>query len=242
MHVVATEDDAPPDPFWPIREGHFVLPESLGRVRSAPGRDIARAAARIDNGLRVFLRGSLLESHEPFAGADADLIVVFSDRQQLAALPKALPGGRHYDVRLLEERSGVLDPVDLALLHCRCLQVCGPALRRAPVAAGSRFAWQHWVKYCPALIPGVLDSRAPRTVTHFKLLTRCFGVLSFLLCRRFTRDISACIAFAGERSPMQAERLECMRRALEQGCAVTFDVSEINRGLHAAFDDHFDAG
>jgi len=242
MHGVASEGDTPPDPFWPIREGYFVFPESLGRVRSARGRRISRAAARIDNGLRVFLRGSLLESHEPFDRADADLIVVFSDRRQLAALPQALPAGYHYDIRLLDAQSGTLDPVDVALLHCRSLQVCGPTLRRAPVVAGGRFAWQQWVKYCPALIPGVLDTRVPRTVTHFKLLTRCFGVLSFLLCRRFTRDISACIAFASEHSPLQSERLDCMRCALEQGRAETFDVADIKRGLHAAFDDHFDAG
>lgn len=227
------------DPFWPTLDGRFVFPDTLSHIPTDKGREIARAVSQIANGLRVFLRGSLLESPGPFDRADVDLIVVYEDRLQLIALQQTLPRGHEYDVRVLDERVRTHDPVDLALLHCRSLQLCGPILPRILITADKAFAWQHWLKYCPALIPGVLDTRARTSLIHFKLLARCFGVLSYLRHKRFTRDVATCVALARDERETLGNCLGAIREALERRHGTLHNIVDVKRYLYSAFDACF---
>ena len=63
-------------PFWEIQNGRFLRPQSLDAIRSEKGRILADVVAQIDNGLKVFLRGSLLECPNPFTDADADFFII----------------------------------------------------------------------------------------------------------------------------------------------------------------------
>ena len=79
----------------------------------------------------------------------------------------------------------------------------------------------------------------PATLIHFKLLARCFGVISFLKRKQFTRDVDACISFAGEEEKTTANLLTDMRHALEQGTHRTFEIKTIKADLFKLFDTYF---
>jgi hypothetical protein len=230
-------DDLPsPDPFWTVRGGHFHLPDDLSPIRSSQGRLLAQALAGLDNGVGVFLRGSLLESPAPFARADADLLVRYETSAQLSALSAALPTGFEYDVKLMRQGSPDGDFVLECLLECRSCQLCGPVKPRLAIPADKSFAWQHWLKYCPALLPGRIDTGDRAAIIHFKLLARCFGVLSFLRDRRFTRNIGPCLELAAQESPEAGAQLVAVRRALEERQVAVFRIDGIKRLLHEQFD------
>jgi len=226
-------------PFWEIQNGRFLRPQSLDAIRSEKGRILADVVAQIDNGLKVFLRGSLLECPNPFTDADADLFIIFKDFGQLEALRGILPHNYNYDIKQIREGDEGSDFVYHALLHCRSLQLCGEPLFDAPVYADKEFAWRHWVKYCPALIPSVIDSSNSWSLIHFKLLVRCFGVLSFLRDRRFTREIGPCITFAEMENPQMGQKLKKMRVSIENHSADTFALGEIKAHLANRFDELF---
>jgi hypothetical protein len=226
-------------PFWEIQNGQFLRPQFLDAIRSEKGRILADAVAQIDNGLKVFLRGSLLECPNPFADADADLFVVYKDSGQLEVLREVLPNSYHYDIKQIGEGAEGSDFVYHALLRCRSLQLCGEPLFDATVYADKDFAWRHWVKYCPALIPSIIDSSKSWSLIHFKLLVRCFGVLSLLRDRRFTRDIGGCIHFAETENPEMGQKLRQMRTSIENHSADIFALGEIKIHLANRFDELF---
>lgn len=223
-------------PLWPVMDGHFIYPRSLDVIRSESGRSLARRLRGLDNGMQVFLRGSRLESEEPFHRADCDLLVVYDSRDQIRELAAVLPSNIIYDIRLIPRARHAENFDVYALLHCRSHQLCGPPMQRTPIAADSDFAWRHWLQYCPAGIPSTLDSRSSHALFHFKSLVRCFGVLSFLREGKFTRDIHTCIAIAGERDPAFAHKLIGLRNSLERAHAATMDVHDILRHLSTEFD------
>jgi hypothetical protein len=231
----------PVSPFWEISEGRFLRDSQLDSVRSAEGQRLARRLGSPGEGIQVFLRGSLLECAAPFERADADLFVLYDQPDQLRALSNLLPEGYSYDIKAIPRSRMGEDFVYYALLHCRSLQIGGPPLAAEPVHADKAFAWKHWVKYCPALIPGAIDTSSPTALIHFKLLTRCFGVLSFLRDRRFTREIGACIDFAETEEAGSAARLREIRAALEAQSVGIYPVGGIRKSLARRFDVLFGA-
>lgn len=226
-------------PFWEIQNGRYLRPQSLDAIRSEKGQRLADVVAQIDNGLKVFLRGSMLECTAPFVGADADLFVIFKDSSELEVLSEVLPINYNYDIKQIRESDEGTDFVYHALLHCRSRQLCGPPLFEAPVYADKEFAWRHWVKYCPALIPSVIDSSNSWSLIHFKLLVRCFGVLSLLRDRRFTREMGACITFAETENAQMGYKLKKMRVSIENHSAGVFALGEIKTYLANRFDELF---
>ena len=228
-----------PNPFWCIKDGFFTYPESLAEIQSENGRQIAKTLSVIENGIQVFLRGSMLESSKPFCRSDVDLFVLYEDRRQLGLLSDALPGGFDFDIKIQLKKSIITDFVMHALLECRSFQVCGLLKQRIPIAADIAFAWEHWLKYCPAMIPNSIGTRTNGSLIYFKMLTRCFGVLSILRDRQFTRDITSCIKLATLESASAGDLLGAMRCSLEDCQDSTFEVSAIKKLLHSRFDFYF---
>lgn len=197
--------------YWQIKDDNFVFPKHLENICSASGRQIKEALKNERTGLQIFLRGSLLENEIPFSEADADLFVLFSHSNQLKELTYLLPSYNCYDIKLITKKDLDKDYVYHALLNCRSLQITGEKLDRKPISADKQFAWEHWIKYCPTIIPNRIDTKNSKALIHFKLLTRCFGVLSFLKYKLFTRDVSECIAIAKSENNFASSVLTEMR-------------------------------
>lgn len=225
--------------YWQIMDGDFVFPVYLENINSAPGRKIEEALKNSGTELQIFLRGSLLENELPFAAADADLFVLFTHSSQLNELKNILPPNDFYDIKFIPTESLLNDYVFHALLHCRSLQISGQILSRKPVKADKQFAWEHWIKYCPAMLPDRIDTQNNTALIHFKLLTRCFGVLSFLKNKSFTRDISECILIAESEDSGASKILNEMRNCLENKKPKTFFVAEIKKLLTKKFDVYY---
>lgn len=225
--------------YWQIKNEEFVFPDYLENINSAPGRQIEEAVKYCNKELKIFLRGSLLENDKPFEGADADLFVVYNHSNQLYELRNLLPSNLFYDIKLIPNLEFMNDYVFDALLHCRSRQIFGDKLERKSIKADKKFAWEHWIKYCPAIIPDNINTSKNTSLIHFKLLTRCFGVLSFLKNKSFTRDISECITIACKEFPEGAEILSNMRYCLENKKDKSFSVYKIKVILMKKFDEYF---
>ena len=225
--------------YWQVRNGEFVFPDHLNNIHSLLGRKIKEALKNSETSLQIFLRGSLLENERPFHGADADLFVLYNHSSELIELTGLLPPNDFYDIKLIPQASLSNDYVFNALLHCRSLQISGDKFDRNPVKADKEFAWEHWKKYCPAIIPDRIDTSNNSALIYFKLLTRCFGVLSFLRNRSFTRDISECIAIAQSEDIGSSEILTEMRECLEGKETKTFFVADIKKLLIQSFDEYY---
>ena len=165
--------------------------------------------------------------------------MLYSQSSQLNELTGLLPPNDFYDIKLIPHASLCHDYVFNALLHCRSLQISGDKFDRKPIKADKQFAWEHWIKYCPAIIPNTIDTDNNRALIHFKLLTRCFGVLSFLKNRLFTRDVSECIAIAQSEDIGTSEILTEIRECLEGEKSKTFHVAEIKKLLIQKFDEYY---
>lgn len=225
--------------YWQIRDGGFVFPDYLENIYSVPGRKIEEALKKSGTALQIFLRGSLLENERPFAAADADLFVLYTHSSQLNELKNILPPNDFYDIKFISPESLLNDYVFHALLHCRSVQISGEKLNKTSIKADKQFAWEHWIKYCPAMIPDRIDTQSTMALIHFKLLTRCFGVLSFLKNKSFTRDISECILIAESEDSGASKILNEMRNCLENKKSKTIYVAEIKKLLTKRFDAYY---
>ncbi len=225
--------------YWQIEDEHFTFPKHLKDVKSKKGNEIKDLLDKIDNGIKIFLRGSLLENEKPFVKADVDLFVIYEDSYQLQILKETLRREDNYDIKLMQRDNFQDNYVFNALLECRSLQICGEEYYRTKIRADKQFAWEHWVKYCPAAIPDFINTADRFALIHFKLLTRCFGVLSFLRFRKFTRDISECINIAKIEYPEAAETLLIFRNCLEDQKDETLSVHKFKRALMKKFDEYF---
>jgi hypothetical protein len=210
--------------YWQIRNGYFVFPKYLENIYSKTGRSIEQYVKSNETLLQIFLRGSLLENERPFARADADLFVLYNNPSQLNELSGLLPTYHYYDIKLIPQANICDDYVFNALLHCRSLQISGGKFDRKPIKADKQFAWEHWVRYCPADFPNIINTSDSFGLIYFKLLTRCFGVLSYLRYKKFTRDISECINIAQKEYPEGAEILSELRQCLENRNNEVFNI------------------
>ncbi|MFM7053149.1 MAG: hypothetical protein ACKOX7_00260 [Bacteroidota bacterium] len=86
------------------------------------------------------------------------------------------------------------------------------------------------------MIPNNLDASSKYALIHFKLLTRCFGVLSFLKYNLFSRDITDCIGFANHENVLLGNQLAVIRKALECSQKQLFDLRDIKSHLFSRFD------
>lgn len=225
--------------YWQIRNGGFVFPDYLEKIYSVPGRKIEEAMKNSGTALQIFLRGSLLENEEPFKKADVDLFVIYEDISQLQRLKETLHSEDNYDIKLMQRYNFQDNYVFNALLQCRSLQICGEEYYRTKIKADKQFAWEHWVQYCPAAIPDIINTTDRLALIHFKLLTRCFGVLFFLRFRKFTRDISECINIAKMECPEAADTLLIIRHCLENQKDETLSVHKLKMTLMKKFDEYF---
>ncbi len=225
--------------YWEIKDEHFTFPDYLKVVKSCRGNELKNLFVTIDNSTQIFLRGSLLEQEKPFEKADIDLFVIYEDCTQLQILKDTLQSGDNYDIKLMQRHNFQDNYVFNALLQCRSLQICGEELYRSKIKADKQFAWEHWVQYCPAAMPNIINTEDRFALIHFKLLTRCFGVLSFLRFRKFTRDISECINIAKKEYLEGAETLFKIRYCLENQKDETFSVHKLKLTLMKKFDEYF---
>ena len=188
----------------------------------------------------IYLRGSVLEQERPFLCADLDLFIVDGppERQRLWQALSRLTA-RPLDVKWLQGHAITARPVFSALLAHRSLHVSGAPLELADHHPDPDFCWQHWVEYGVADFPSHLQCASPHAVLDFKRLVRCFGVILLLREGRFTRDISACIEYAGQLRPADRMLLSELRLALEQRRTLRVDVRGLKHHLIALFDRHW---
>jgi hypothetical protein len=225
--------------YWPIEDGSFIFPDYLESIQSHIGKEIQKCIMDIPGELQVFIRGSMLEHSNPFKHSDLDLFVIYDHYEEVEKLKYHLPKGYEYDVKMIRRFHDTDDNVLDALLHCRSKQLCGNPIIRKPIPANREFAWNHWVKYCPVMIPSKLNSQDPYALIYFKLLTRCFGVISFLKEGLFTRDINECIQIAGNESAEYGFTLKQLRLALEQKVDQIIEVNNIKENLRINFDRYY---
>jgi len=225
--------------YWQIEGEHFIFPEYLKVIKSLRGNEIKNLISSLNNGTQIFLRGSLLENEEPFKKADIDLFVIYENSSQLQRLKEILHNEDNYDIKFLQRRNSQDNYVFNALLQCRSLQICGEKYYRIKIKADKQFAWEHWIQYCPVNLPKIINTSDRLALIHFKTLTRCFGVLSFLRFRKFTRDISECINFAKMECPSAADTLLIIRHCLENQKEETYCVHKLKMTLIKKFDEYF---
>lgn len=225
--------------YWQVIDNHFTFPVYLSEIRSEEGRRMKDLLTGLNNGLQIFLRGSLLEDEHPFQWADIDMFILYDNQFQLKILNNILPINQFYDIKLIMNGSSHVDYVFNALLQCRSLEITGKEFTRVPILADKQFAWEHWIKYCPTMIPDRIDTQSTMALIYFKLLTRCFGVISFLKNRSFTRDISECISIAQSEEKTASDFLTEMRECLESKKPKTFYVAEIKKLLTRKFDEYY---
>jgi predicted nucleotidyltransferase len=225
--------------YWQIQNNHFIYPSYLEIIKSNKGLEIHSQVEKIINGPQVFLRGSLLEYENPFHEADIDLFVVYDNHNQLQQLYEKLQENVHYDIKLIKRDSIENNYVFKSLINCRSKQISGVLFERELIKADKKFAWEHWIQYCPSAIPNKINTTDPLAIIHFKLLTRCFGVISYLKSSDFTRDISECIRIAAKEESISAELLCSIRFDLENKIEKSYNVSNIKRLLINKFDDYF---
>ena len=225
--------------YWQIEGEHFIFPEHLKVIKSIRGNEIKNQISLLDNGTQIFIRGSLLENEEPFKKADVDLFVIYEDSSHLQRLKETLHNEDNYDIKLLQRCNFQDNYVFNALLQCRSLQICGEEYYRTKIKADKQFAWEHWIQYCPFNIPQIINTADRLALIHFKALTRCFGVLSFLRFRKFTRDISECINIAKMECPEAADALLTIRHCLENQKDEKISVHKLKITLMNKFDEYF---
>jgi hypothetical protein len=225
---------------WPINsQGFFELPASCGIIKSERGRLLAQSIIEMNSKLQIFMRGSLLESDSPFEKADADLFVLYDNSEDLLPFTRSLPDGYHFDIKYIQNQYLQEDFVFHALLQCRSMQIGGDTFFRTPVAADKLFAWKHWVKYCPPIIPSIIHTHHRDSLLYFKLLVRCFGVISFLKSGLFTRDVSDCIKISKLEDEYSFAQLSYLRQLIEQGVKSSVDVAPVKQLLINQFDYYF---
>ena len=225
--------------YWPIENGVFVIPKHLSLIRSEIGKIIQQSCNNLSNGTQVFIRGSMLECHQPFKYSDIDLFVIYDNYAQVEELKQVLPSGYFYDVQLVKRNHVSNDFVYNALLNCRSLQIAGDAFSTLPVNADKDFALKHWIKYCPGAIPSILTHDNTFSLTYFKQIARCFGVISFLKYGLFTRDIDECLVIAKKESIELGHQLNEIRLFLEQGLEFEYDIKNTVKHLKLSFDYNY---
>jgi len=224
--------------FWPVREGVFCpFPFDIHCISDETHHFIEEVRA-LQFHDPLFIRGSMVESSRPFHLSDIDLIVILRTEDahkryhQLVELSH-----RSLDIKWLSDIDIEEDLVQRALITHRAFQIAGPPISLDPIPTDFDFAWAHWRTYFPSGIPRQLSTQDPFCLIFFKLIMRCFGVLSFLQSPdRFTRDIDSCMQIAEDFNLPEIEALRQFRRALEEQKEACINIRNVIRFVQLEFD------
>ena len=205
-------------PFWRVEAERF-LPITIQPNRHARRWREACQAIAFPPGVKLFMRGSVLEELEPHPRADLDVVLVapyecWSTVEQ-GLRPLVAQELRVVDVQpMTPEDAHACIPTRL-LLHTRSFQVHGEEERFDAVPANADTMRAHLRRYGASVLPDVLDSVRARRVCELKQLTRSFGVFGFLQDGRFTRDIRCCLDVAHRLAPEAGQTLEACWAAVD---------------------------
>lgn len=148
-----------------------------------------------------YLRGSLIEQKNPYRNADIDLYLIhqrnFFPRENALDIVSRLSNFKRFvDLHIFNQKELERDLPNKLLLFSRSIHVSGPEIKWEPVIADFNFIFQHWKAYNPGFVPEIMYSSVRSRVCALKNLTRCFGLISFIQKRIFTRDIQECLSYA----------------------------------------------
>ena len=151
-------------------------------------------------GLSIYMRGSLLENPNPHPKSDIDLFIIYKDHENLKdkitdITTRLSSLGRPIDLHILSKKQLEEDIPQKLLFHTRPIFVVGDKITVYPIKADRNTIIQHWQKYNPSYPPDIMHSSVKSRVSALKNLTRCFGLISLIEKKMFTRDIQECLDY-----------------------------------------------
>jgi hypothetical protein len=224
--------------FWPVQNGYFVPFQPNLDILSEESILFMEGVKTLGFQDPLFLRGSMVESSDPFHLSDVDLIVIQSleDRHQRTHQLQTHTH-RTLDIKWLSPAEFNNNLVQKALVTHRSIQIAGPEFPLTNLPADFDFSWEHWCTYFPSGIPRQLHSQDPFGLIFWKHVIRCFGVLSYMKnSERFTRDIDQCLHIAESYEFKITDDLRRFRTSLELGQTDTIDITHTIRLLQQEFD------
>ena len=149
----------------------------------------------------IYLRGSIIDNKPIHQNADIDLYIIHNDayinRGEVLDIVESLKHlNRFVDMHLIRLKSLEYDLPNRLLLFTRSIHIGGPPIHIKPVKFNYEMINQHWKVYNPSFTPDVMFSTVRSRVCALKNLTRCFGLISLIEKKIFTRDIQECLDYA----------------------------------------------
>lgn len=182
---------------WEIKNNRFTK-------QQLSGNQFCLSVAKLLEGfesLSFYLRGSMIEDETPHINADIDLYVI----HQLNYLPREKSTeiiarlscfNKFIDLHIFNQNELNLDLPNRLLLYSRSIHILGPEIKFQPIAIDQNMIEMHWKAYNPNFAPDIMFSSVRSRVCALKNLTRCFGLISLIERKVFTRDIQECIDYA----------------------------------------------
>lgn len=148
-----------------------------------------------------YLRGSMIENESPHINADIDLYVIHKQNylpreKAMEIITKLSFLNRFIDLHIFNENDIKLDLPNRLLLYSRSIHLFGPEIKFQPIKIDQNMIELHWKAYNPNFAPDIMYSSVRSRVCALKNLTRCFGLISLIENKIFTRDIQECIDYA----------------------------------------------
>ena len=149
----------------------------------------------------IYLRGSIIDNKPIHQNADIDLYIIHNDayinRGEVLDIVESLKHlNRFVDMHLIRFNSLDYDIPNRLLLNNRSIHIGGPQIQIKPVELNLEMITQHWKAYNPNFAPDIMYSSVRSRVCALKNLTRCFGLISLIEKKIFTRDIQECLDYA----------------------------------------------
>lgn len=149
----------------------------------------------------IYLRGSIIDNKPIHQNADIDLYIIHNDayinRGEVLDIVESLKHlNRFVDMHLIRFNSLDYDIPNRLLLNNRSIHIGGPQIQIKPVELNHEMITQHWKAYNPNFAPDIMYSSVRSRVCALKNLTRCFGLISLIEKKIFTRDIQECLDYA----------------------------------------------
>ena len=149
----------------------------------------------------IYLRGSIIDNKPIHQNADIDLYIIHNDayinRGEVLDIVESLKHlNRFVDMHLIRFNSLDYDIPNRLLLNNLSIHIGGPQIQIKPVELNHEMITQHWKAYNPNFAPDIMYSSVRSRVCALKNLTRCFGLISLIEKKIFTRDIQECLDYA----------------------------------------------
>ncbi|MHC1738064.1 MAG: hypothetical protein AB9882_08660 [Ignavibacteriaceae bacterium] len=150
-----------------------------------------------------YIRGSLIEQENPHPNADLDLFIIheldYFERSITKKIIEILSSyKRLVDLHILNIHQLKKELPQRLLFFCRAIHLVGPGIEVEPVSCDADMITSHWRAYNPEFVPDVMHHSNKSRVCALKNLTRCFGLISLIDRKIFTRDIKECLEYANE--------------------------------------------